>query len=228
MHGHEEEFALIVATFVFKAAAIQSKMLSTIRRNDHVAASEDYVTLVTELTAAERDADVEFSKFPQDKFDPLDIYKRNLYSSCIIKSYHITHMMANYLTHHKPDHVSIAQLKQQREYCLQRVRSASEEILDFSSKELDPIVQKNDKSPRALFDTLKLIWPLTSVYVVPSTTPQQKAKAEMDLFWIGRQMGVRQALSTYPGVSAGRVPHEALSPLGFGQPENVEWVGRLR
>lgn len=211
-----------------KAAKIQSRMLATLRRNDFETASEDYVTLVSELTAAEQEADVGFASLPRASFHPLDTYWRNIYCATLVKGYHITQMMANYLTHHTPEHISLDQLERQRDYCLQRVRGAAKEILDFCTKAMDPIVNGGNKSPSCLFDSLKLVWPLTAVYIMPSTLPQQKARAEMDLLYIGREMGVRQALTTYPGASAGRVPQEALFPLGFGQPENVEWVGRLR
>lgn len=222
----DERVILNVSTFMSKVAKIQCRMLNTLRRNDYETASEEYFQLVGDLTRAENDADVSYANTPPTG-DSFDTYWRNIYCAAIVKCYHITHLLINFLTHYSSCPVTLHQLQNQRDYCLQRIRGAAHEILSFSSSVLDTKFIRNDKSPKALFDALKVVWPLTAVYITPSTLPDQKSQAEMSLYFIGRELGIRQALHTYPGLSAGQVPEEAQAPLGIGEPENFEWVGRL-
>jgi hypothetical protein len=61
-----------------------------------------------------------------------------------------------------------------------------------------------------VFDALKLIWPLTAVYLVPSTLNEQSEAAGESLQFIGRELGVRQGLKVNKGEST--LPPEAEAP----------------
>ena len=65
---------------------------------------------------------------------------------------------------------------------------------------------------------LKLVWPLTAVRLMPTTLPQQKARAAQDLLVIGRQLGVRQATRSYSPVDG--IPKEARIPR---KPQGFLW-----
>ena len=224
----DEVVPLAAAVFMDRISGIQSDVLKALREADYETTSARYESWAAEIFAAENEAEAAFQAAPILDEVPNEYYWRNVYCAAVVKCYHITHLLTNFLTHHAQCDIPAQRLRQHRDYCLERVRSAAAEIIHFSTRLMTPLIQRMDPSPKALFDAFKLIWPLTCVYIIPTTLPEQKAYAETSLFFIGRELGVRQALKSYPGDSAGRVPAEAQVPKGIGESENVQWVGRLR
>lgn len=222
-----EQQLVIVSEFICKLAGLQATMLAIIRRNDFETACDQYHALIDGIVEAENEADIQFTRVT-DSASFLDVFWRQNYCSALVKGYHIAQLYINLLSHYRPCPIPTRELETRREYCLQRVRSASQEILDSAPAVLAPLINNNDRSPRMLFDAMMVVWPLSAVYVVSSTLPDQKSTAEMALLFIGRGLGIRQALSTYPGSTAARVPIQAQTPNGFGECEMVAWVGRLR
>ncbi|KAL6869133.1 hypothetical protein ACO1O0_000456 [Amphichorda felina] len=211
----DEHVSLTVAIFLHEVAAIRSQMLDIVRRDDYETASDEYLDLVGRLNRAENEANMSFEAVPAVG-DGYDTYWRNLHCSAIVKCYHVTQLLVNFLSHHAPCRIPIDQLQAQHEYCLQRMRSAADEILSYSSTILDTKLIRSDKSPKFLFDAFKVVWPLTSVYTTASVLPSQRSQAEMALYFIGHELGVKQALHTYPGSSAARLPSEERAPLRVG------------
>jgi hypothetical protein len=204
-----------------KIARVQARMLALVLTDDKKTAAREYAPLMSELMAAEDEADVGFAALhSRDTGDALESYWRNMYCACLVKGYHIAQLLVNLMTHYPPCPTPLARLEAQRNYCLERVRSAAEEIVDSAPKNLSRNVTNKDQSPKALFDALKLVWPLTAVYVCQSTTPEQTASAELLLFYVGKELGIRQALKSYSGRPSSGIPEAALSPRGLRQPED--------
>jgi hypothetical protein len=207
-------------------ASIQARMIRLVRDQDRRAAAEGYLALVTELAEAEQEAEAGFVAAEAD-WDVMDTYWRKMYCAGQVKAYHIALLLTNFVTHCEGCPLTADQMRAQRDYFVQRTRAASKEILDIVPMALEPLIKRKDAAPRALFDAMKLIWPLTAIYIIPSTLPEQKNTAEMLLLYIGREMGIKQALHTYPGGTFSSIPPEALNPRGLEEDEQVAWVGRL-
>lgn len=221
-----EILPLIVATFICKVSKFQSRMLTILRISDYAAASSEYVELVGGLVEAESEADLAFACIKED-LAQWDTYWRKMYCSALVKGHYIAHLFTNFLTHYPPCPISLDELKAQGNLCLLRLRDAAQEIIEFLPSTMGPLATSSVKPPKMIFDAMKMIWPLICVYTVPSTLPHQKNAVEMALMFIGKELGIRQALSIYPGDTAARVPPQAHAPL-LGESELVDWVGRLR
>lgn len=223
----DEQVPVIIADFIGKAATIQHKMMGIIRRSDFELASKEYHALVSRLVDAENEVDVQLSRLNKQD-STLYAFWNQLFCSALVKGYHIAQLYVNLLSHYRPSPIPVSELEARRDYFIQRVRGAAQEILDSVSGTLRPLIHDNDTSPRMLFDAMMVIWPVTSIYTVPSTLPEQKSAAEMALLFLGKTLGIKQALSPYPGISGARIPPQAQAPHGFGESEMSDWVGRLR
>lgn len=210
-----------MSVFITKCARVQARILTILRLRDFRAAESEYQTLVDQLTKAELELD-EAVAASIDYTHDMDNYMRNLYNSALVKGYHYIQLLANFLTHYAPSKLSLEELGAQRSRCLQRTRIAAQGIVDSVPWILGPLASGKDKAPKVLFDALKMVWPLTSVYVVSTTLPEQKSEAEVALIFIGKEIGVRQALNTYPGQFL--LPPEAQKPLGAICPDSTSYV----
>lgn len=222
-----EQHPIIVADFICKIADLQSTMANIVRMNDYEEASRKYEILIEGVVKAENEADVQFSRVT-DPPNLMDTFWRQMYCSGLVKCYHISQLYINFLSHYRSCPTTPRELELRREYCIQRVRSAAQEILDSIPYTLEPLITNNDKSPRMLFDAILVIWPLCAVYITPSALPEQIGTAETALMFIGNELGIKEAVSAFPGTCASRCPPQAQIPHGFGECEMVDWVGRLR
>lgn len=142
----------------------------------------------------------------------LEIYAMSLYHSAIVKGYHVMRLLINFLTHYPPCQIPLEQLKEDREYSVKTAQNAAQGILESVPRVLGPLSSSKVKSPKTVFDALRVIWPLISVYLMDICRSEQRLAAEGLLFYIGRELGVRQALNTYPDTLT--LPPEAKEPLG--------------
>ncbi|KND90283.1 hypothetical protein TOPH_05164 [Tolypocladium ophioglossoides CBS 100239] len=216
-----EAYSLHVSIFITKCAHVQARILAILRLCDFRAAESEYQTLVSQFTEAEEELDEHLAASNRYSHD-LDSYMNNLYSSAIVKGYHYIQLLANFLTHYPASKLSLEDLGAQRARCLQKTRRAAQDIINSVPWILGPLACGKDKSPKVLFDAMKMIWPLTSVYVLSTTLPEQKSEAEAALIFIGKEIGVRQALNTYPGRFP--LPLEAEQPLGVVGPDSSPWA----
>ncbi|KAK7430833.1 hypothetical protein QQZ08_002622 [Neonectria magnoliae] len=216
-----EIIGLKVSIFIAQVAHVQARILTILRGRNFIAASAEYHTLVGAMSQAEDDMRAFYMSRPSSGTD-FDPYMRNMYASTCVKGYHILMAFSNFLTHHIASPIPLSTLKALRIRCIQLVRMFAQEIVDSTETTLNYKTFRNNPSPRVLFDALKLIWPLTAVYLIPTTLPEQKDMAEKSLRFIGRELGVRQALKVYPG--ANPFPDEANEPLDLRKDEDYEEV----
>lgn len=212
---------LQVARFVNKVAVVVSRTLTILRSGDFAAAASEYLGLWTRLTTAERCLNDWIDSQPalEHEFDP---YMRNLQYSAIITGYHVMQLLVNLMTHSTACPVPIEDVFAHRRYCLQSIRVASCGVIDNVPYAMGPFAKGRDKPPRVLFDALKLVWPLSAIYIVPTTRPEHKEAARQVLQFIGKEVGVLQALNVKP--TKVDLPQEMLVPRDVGEPLEVPWV----
>ncbi|KAI6783795.1 uncharacterized protein J7T54_001671 [Emericellopsis cladophorae] len=197
--SEDERLALIASMLMAKVATIQSRMFALVQADDKETAAREYVSLMGGLTAAEHEANVSFATPEvQAAGDVLGSYWRNMYCATLVKGYHIAQQLVNLVTHYPLCPIPLTQLETERNYCLGRVRSSAREIVDFASEHFGRDLRTQDHSPKTLFEALRLVWPLTAVYITQSTTWEQTASAGRLLLYVGRELGIRQALEVYP------------------------------
>ncbi|KAM0437635.1 hypothetical protein ACHAPT_001999 [Fusarium lateritium] len=215
----QEGWALEVSSYITKIAHVQCRMLKILRARDFDAAAAEYYDLIGILFQAE-DSLKSFQThniYMDHDFDP---YMQNMLNSARVKGYQVVLFFANFLTHHMASIIPLDILKSLRTHCIRLVRGSAQEIMDAVTQNLDPGAFQNNPSPKTLFDALKLIWPLTAVYLVSSTLPEQRESAGKTLRFIGRELGVRQALKVNRGASV--LPAEAEAPLELVEDETFD------
>ncbi|KAF4980743.1 hypothetical protein FZEAL_3328 [Fusarium zealandicum] len=217
---NEENLTLKVAVYVTKVAHVQSRMIKILRTADFDAAATEYYDLIGIMLQAEESMNVYDACNINATSNSFDSYMRNMLNSARVKGHHIVLAFANLLTHHMACPVSLDDLKSLRANCVRVVRNAAQEIVDGLARNLDPAAFRNNPSPKTLFDALKLVWPLTAVYMVSSTLPEQRDAAEKALRFIGKELGVRQALKVNRGASV--LPAEAEAPLGVVEDKSFD------
>lgn len=141
-----------------------------------------------------------------------------MYYSTRVKGYHLLLVFVTFLTHHIAAPVPLLVLQALRTHCVEIIRSSADKILESLPRTLDPRAFRRNPSPKTLFDALKLIWPLTVVYIFPTTLESQKEIAQKSLAIIGRELGVRQALKVYKFED--KFPPEARRPVDLIVPDD--------
>lgn len=214
-----EAFALHVSVFVVSGTRVVARALAILDACDFAAAEAELGELAAALAAAEDEfcARVATTRAPNlESPHSMHAYMLNLYRSAMIKGYHCLVMLANLLTHHAHgSRWATEELGAARGLFLARVRRAAQHIVDGLPEALEELAAgPEDQQPRLLFDAIKMVWPLAAVYTVDSTLPEQKARAEAALTFIGKKFGVRQALNRHPGSRLQPLPSETRRPLG--------------
>ncbi|KAF4971072.1 hypothetical protein FSARC_2020 [Fusarium sarcochroum] len=220
-----EGLAVETSDYICKIAHVQSRILTILRARDFDTAAAEYYDLIRIVFKAE-DHFTTFDAtydFVDEVFNP---YLRNMLNSARVKGYHVILSFANFLTHHQSVPVPLHELKILRAHCIYRVREAATNIMDSVGRHLDPASFRNNPSPRTVFDALKLIWPLTAVYLVPSTPHKQSEAAGESLQFIGRELGVRQGLKVNRGESL--LPPEAEAPLQSAEDQTFDPLPKTR
>ena len=187
------------------------RIITTIQTLDFDACSDLYPAAVRGMAAAEKD----FNNFLAGSTLLLsqDRFMKNMQRSAVIKGRRVLELLINYLGHDPDCPIPLSQRLAQRSRCSQKIRGASQDILDSVPETLGGLNETQDKSPKQVFDSFKLLWPLTMVYVVDTGAIEQKRQAAIALTYIGKQVGVRQALIRLPGPSY--VPFAAPHPMSI-------------
>ncbi|KAL6878576.1 N-terminal fungal transcription regulatory domain-containing protein [Trichoderma novae-zelandiae] len=206
-----EGLGVAISSFIIEVCSVQARILNLLRRRDFPAASREYPDLFGQIKAAEKEFG-DWLELNPIKNHVLEVYAISLYQSAIVKGYHVMQLLINFLTHYPPCPVPLEQLKEDRKYSFRTAQDAAQGILEGVPRVLGPLSTGKEKSPKAVFDALRVIWPLIAVYLMGICRPEQRLAAEGLLFYIGRELGVRQGLSTYPGGMT--LPEEAREPLG--------------
>jgi hypothetical protein len=205
------------AIFLTKVSKFQSRAGEIVLERDTAAASAECTALFSALTEAENDLGIFTSSLGRNSHDS-DDFMMVMHLASIVKAYNILLLLTNMATHDPNSLVPLEILYKRRVYCFNRVRQAAWDILAATPDLIAELVKNRYNVFDALFMALKLVWPLTAVRLMPTTLPQQKARAAQDLLVIGRQLGVRQATRSYSPVDG--IPKEARIPR---KPQGFLW-----
>ncbi|KAG5950515.1 hypothetical protein E4U53_004918 [Claviceps sorghi] len=207
-----EEHNICVSVYITKCSHILATVFRLLLQHDFAAAEAQYDSLVRQLEAAEEQVEQFVATWgPIDYTQGVMTYMHNMYLSASIKSHSYILYLANFLTHSPGCAMSPKRLRAQRARCVRNVRAAAQDILDSSLATLSTLKAVRDRAPRVFFDVLRMVWPLTSVYMSAVTTAEQRERAYAALLFIGKDIGVRQAL--HPSDESGTLPLEARVPL---------------
>lgn len=195
-----------------KVCSVQARIFSFFRRRDFSGATREYNDLFAQMKAAFHEVEDWMESNPVGNH-MLEIYVISLYQSAIVKGYNAVKLLINYLTHYPPCSIPLQQLMADRKYCIEVAQAAAQGIIESVPRILGPLATKGkDKSPKTVFDALRIIWPLICVYVIDICRAEQRLVAEEYLFYIGRELGIRQGLNTYNTKLT--LPREARVPFG--------------
>ncbi|KAF4998839.1 hypothetical protein FGRMN_2894 [Fusarium graminum] len=220
-----EGLAIEVGDYICKIAHVQVRILKILRARDFDAAADEYYELMDIMFKAEEQYttfDASYN-YVDEVFNP---YLRNMLGSARVKGYHVILTFANFLSHHWATPIPIYELKVLRAHCIHRVRDSARDIMSAVGQNLNPVAFRNNPSPRTVFDALKLIWPLTVVYLVPSTLDEHSEAAGVSLQFIGSELGVRQGLKINRGESL--LPPEAEAPSKLAEDESFDPLPKTR
>lgn len=207
-----EAFGLHVSLFMTKVCSVQARVFSFFRRRDFSGASREYSDLFAQIKAATHEVEDWMESNAMDNH-MLEIYVISLYQSAIVKGYNAVKLLINFLTHYPPCSIPLQQLMADREYCVEIAQISAQGIIESVPRILGPLAAKGkDRSPKTVFDAIRIIWPLICVYVIDVCRSEQRLAAKEYLFYIGRELGIRQGLNTYSGKLT--LPQEARVPFG--------------
>lgn len=222
-----EELTLRIAQYLMRICEVQSQIMMYLRAADFRSASDNFLRLRQQML----DADALFeaylggsSPLREGRTDvTMDVYMHNLQLAAVIKSNHLMQMLCNLLTHYAPCPVSLEDLLAHRRYALHRIRAASQAVVGSLPAAMEPLTHKTVlKNPQVLFDAMKLVLPLFIVAYVPTTLQEHKNTALQALRYIGKEVGIWQALrSDGPTLP---LPEEARAPLVVDLLLEPPWV----
>ncbi|PTB36869.1 hypothetical protein M441DRAFT_61589 [Trichoderma asperellum CBS 433.97] len=207
-----EGLGLHVSLFMIKICSVQARIFSFFRRRDFSGASREYNDLLAQMKAAIHEIEDWMESNPVGNH-MLEIYVISLYQSAIVKGFNAVKLLINFLTHYPLCSIPLQQLTADRDYCIEIAQTSAQGIIETVPRILGPLAAKGkDKSPKTVFDALRIIWPLICVYVMDICRPEQRLTASEYLFYIGRELGIRQGLNTYSTKLT--LPPEARVPFG--------------
>ncbi len=216
-----EELTLRIAQYIARVCDVQARIMQHLRAADKRGASDDYPALRQALL----DADEAFATYlhtgsplrgrqrPSESDLATDVYMHNVQCAAVIKSQHLMQMLINLLTHHASCPVPLATLLAHRRHALHRIHTSAQAVVDSLPAAMAPLARATVlRRPQVLFDAMKLVFPLFLVAHIPTTRHEHKDVARQALAFIGREVGIRQALAS-DGAPMVPLPEEARAPL---------------
>lgn len=216
-----ERFPLITAIFMQECCSIQARMLALLRREGAAAASAAYLDLSNQLDEAVTEATTSFTAAPLAD-DLLNKYWWSAQRAAAAEAYHIEQLCINYLANSPACKIPPHQLQSRRQRCLDKIHDAASGILDYASMSMSSATPQGQWGPSMLFRAIQLVWPLVAVYTIPSTSQEHKSRAQTWLIFIGKSLGVRQALRTSGNRMSSRLERVTGAPPVPPEPVKTE------
>ncbi|KAK1965031.1 hypothetical protein LY78DRAFT_581290 [Colletotrichum sublineola] len=241
---HPVEAALLqIGRSISSACSLLSKLIPIVRSGDTQRAVASYKALLSEFNDAEfamsewiraspehqagphaellmsewMRVSPEFEQVPAPAYD----YFWNAWRSAQIKVHHMMILLTNLVQHSPDSPFSPEALQSRRELCLQVIAASSREVVNTIPTSLGgkaPCTYSN--TPTAYYDAIRLIWPLTHVYILPTVPAHLREAAREALLRIGREQGIMAALKPRPLVV--QFPPEALKGIPVDDVDDSE------
>ncbi|KAF5656984.1 heterokaryon incompatibility protein het-E-1 [Fusarium circinatum] len=190
-----EAMVLYVSSFIFKACQVQARIFKILSSCDCDAARIAFYDIVASIRDARQELRA-FAESPRTAIGLFDTYMSNLYAGTCIKVYSLLMALACFLSHQRPLSIPLDVLRSTRNQCINIAQNSAQNVLDTLPRALNTRATP-DMSPKAFFDAVKLVWPLRAIHAMPATSPEQKRVAAKTLEFLGRDIGLKQALNIY-------------------------------
>ncbi|KAF0319386.1 hypothetical protein GQ607_013354 [Colletotrichum asianum] len=197
-----EALLLETGRYIAATCSLLSKMMPIARLGDAQQACAQYEDLLAECDKAELAMLEWIQSAPQYQFEsgPVFHYFWSSWRSARIKLHHMLILVTNIVEHAPECPFQREALRARRELCLEIIGATAQDIVDGIPKSLGGSMSDMDpQSPAAYFDALRLIWPLSQVYVMPTVPRHMRKIARNALSRIGREKGILVALQPRPG-----------------------------
>ncbi|KAK2022549.1 hypothetical protein LX32DRAFT_190958 [Colletotrichum zoysiae] len=200
---HPVEASLLqIGRSISSACSLLSKLVPVVRSGDTQRAIAAYGPLLSEFNQAELAMSEWMQAAPEDQTGPAPSfdYFWNSWRSAQIKLHHMMLLLTN-LVEDAPDcPFSPESLQSRRELCLQVIATSSRDVFNTIPASLGGNAPSADpRSPTAYYDAVRLIWPLTHLYIIPTTPTHLRVAAREALLRIGTEQGIMAALRPRPG-----------------------------
>ncbi|KAF5243563.1 hypothetical protein FANTH_8142 [Fusarium anthophilum] len=190
-----EAMVLYVSSFIFKACQVQARIFKILSSCDYDAARIAFYGIVASIGDARQELRA-FAESPRTAIGLFDTYMGNLYAGTCIKVYSLLMALACFLSHQRPLSIPLDVLRSTRNQCINIAQNSAQNVLDTLPRALDTRAGP-EMSPKTFFDAVKLVWPLRAIHAMPATSPEQKRVAAETLAFLGRDIGLKQALNIY-------------------------------
>ncbi|KAH8886550.1 hypothetical protein GQ53DRAFT_727545 [Thozetella sp. PMI_491] len=208
----EEETLLNVARFISTACSLFELAMPLIVDSKFPEACEVY----PDTAYLAEEAEVMSPWMPQQPRDGIYRGYRTSWCGCRIKLNYVIILLSSLVEHAPNSPYSPEALTWQRRQCLYNTACISADIIEGLPILLGGCASDLDlDSPSAGYVGMRLVWPLTSMFMIPTVPAQHRAVAKDALLKIGRDLGVLQALRGYTGYK--RFPREALSDIDLDE-----------
>ncbi|KAI1023796.1 hypothetical protein LB504_004968 [Fusarium proliferatum] len=191
----QEAMVLYVSSFIFKACQVQARIFKILSSCDYNAAMIAFYDIVASIRDARQELRA-FAESPRTAIGLFDTYMGNLYAGTCIKVYSLLMAMVCFLSHQRPLSIPFNVLWSTRNDCINIAQNSAQNVLDTLPRALDTKAGPG-MSPKTFFDAVKLVWPLRTIHAMPATSPEQKRIAAKTLVFLGRDIGLKQALNIY-------------------------------
>ncbi|KAF5602530.1 hypothetical protein FPCIR_1871 [Fusarium pseudocircinatum] len=191
----QEAMVLYVSSFIFKACQVQARIFKILSSSDYNAAMIAFYDIVASIRDARQELRA-FAESPRTAIGFFDTYMGNLYAGTCIKVYSLLMALACFLSHQRPLSIPMDVLQSTRNQCINIAQNSAQNVLDTLPRALDTRAGPG-MSPKTFFDAVKLVWPLRTIQAMPATSPEQKRIAAKTLTFLGRDVGLKQALNIY-------------------------------
>ncbi|KAF5610869.1 C6 finger domain protein [Fusarium sp. NRRL 25303] len=191
----QEAMVLYVSSFIFKACQVQARIFKILSSCDYDAAMIAFHDIVASIRDARQELRA-FAESPRTAIGLFDTYMGNLCAGTCIKVYSLLMALVCFLSHQRPLSIPFDVLWSTRNDCINIAQNSAQNVLDTLPRALDTKAGPG-MSPKTFFDAMKLVWPLRTIHAMPATSPEQKRIAAKTLVFLGRDIGLKQALNIY-------------------------------
>ncbi|OLN88151.1 hypothetical protein CCHL11_00172 [Colletotrichum chlorophyti] len=198
----QEPLFLHSGRYISSACSLLSRLMPITGEGDITRACAEYEQLLAEFDKAELDMLGWMHSAPQFQIGagPVFRYFWNTWRGTRIKLHHMMILVTN-LVEHAPDcPFDSRSLQARRRLCLEIIATTAQEVVDsIPESSGDRMLDTSAHTPAAYFDAIRLIWPLSHLYVVPTAPRHLRIVAREALLRIGREKGILTALKPRPG-----------------------------
>ncbi|TID05034.1 hypothetical protein CH35J_003006 [Colletotrichum higginsianum] len=209
-----EALFLHTGRYISSACSLLSRLIPIVRNVDLKRACAEYDQLLFECDLAELVMSEWMRTSPEYQVDPgpVHTYFWDSWRSARIKLHHMIILLAN-LVEHVPDCAfDCGALQSRRRLSAEIIAVSGRDIVDGIPPSLGGKSPASDpRSPATYLEAVRLVWPLSHVYVIPTAPRHLRIAAKAALLRIGKENGILSALR--PRAGGALFPSEALKGM---------------